>query len=67
MRTKIEIGEKLMHQAMRSSGTRTKKAAVETALRLLVKLHAQTSLRELRGTIDWAGDLEESRAGHVQK
>ncbi len=61
MRTNIEIDDKLMQQAMRASKTRTKKAAVEAALQLMVRLRAQESMRDLRGKIQWEGDLEESR------
>jgi Arc/MetJ family transcription regulator len=67
MRTNIEIDDRLMKQAMKSSGARTKKAAVESGLRLLVKLRAQTGIRKLRGKIQWEGDLEESRQGRIAK
>ncbi len=61
MRTNIEIDDKLMQQAMLASGARTKKETVEAALQLLVKLRAQESVRDLRGTMQWEGNLEESR------
>jgi len=61
MRTNIEIDDKLMQDAMRSSGTTTKKAAVEAALKLLVKTRAQANFRRLRGKVQWEGDLERSR------
>ena len=35
MRTNIEIDDRLMRQAMKISGARTKKATVEAALKLL--------------------------------
>ena len=41
MRTNIEIDDKLMKQAMKSSGAQTKKAAVEQALQLLVRVKKQ--------------------------
>lgn len=41
MRTNIEIDDKLMKQAMRATGARTKKAAVETSLRKLLDVHAR--------------------------
>ena len=66
MRTNIEIDDELMQQAMRSIGARTKKAVVETALRLLVKTHAQTGIRRLRGKVQWHGDLNKSRQGRVR-
>jgi Arc/MetJ family transcription regulator len=61
MRTNIEIDDKLMQQAMRGSGAKTKKAVVDTALRTLVRLQGQASIRKLRGKIHWEGNLEESR------
>lgn len=66
MRTNIEIDDQLIKRAMRSSGTTTKKAAVEAGLQLLVKTHAQTGIRRLRGKIQWEGDLERSRRGVVE-
>lgn len=65
MRTNIEIDDGLMREAMRSSGKRTKRAAVEAGLRLLVQTRAQGKIRRLRGKIRWRGDLEASRLGHV--
>lgn len=67
MRTNIDIDDELMRQAMRRSGARTKKAAVEAGLRLLVKTHAQTAIRRLRGKVRWEGNLDESRLGRVQE
>jgi len=63
MRTNIEIDDKLMAQAMRATGAPTKKAAVEEALRMLVRTKSQASIRKLRGTAKWEGNLEESRQG----
>lgn len=67
MRTNIEIDDQLVSRAMRSSGARTKKAVVEAGLRLLVKTHSQTAVRQLRGKVRWDGDLNESRQGRIQK
>ncbi|MEQ1897496.1 MAG: type II toxin-antitoxin system VapB family antitoxin [Vicinamibacterales bacterium] len=61
MRTNIEIDDKLMRQAMRSSGVSTKRAAVEEGLRLLIQTRGQASLRRLRGQVAWKGDLHRSR------
>ncbi len=61
MRTNIEIDDNLMRQAMPSGRTRTKRAAVEAGLRLLVQTRAQSSVRRLRGKIEWDGDLHRSR------
>ena len=67
MRTNIEIDDRLMRQAMRSSGARTKRATVEEALRLLIQTRGQASIRRLRGKVAWEGDLETSRLDRVAK
>jgi Arc/MetJ family transcription regulator len=55
MRTNIDIDDKLMKQAMKATGTTTKKAAVEASLRLSVQLKAQEGIRKLRGKVAWRG------------
>jgi len=65
MRTNIDIDDRLMRQAMRSSGARTKRAAVEQGLRLLIQTRSQKSIRQLRGKVAWEGDLETSRQGRI--
>ncbi len=45
MRTNIVIDDELMEQAMRVSGAATKREAVESALRLLVRLKQQERIR----------------------
>jgi Arc/MetJ family transcription regulator len=67
MRTNIEIDDRLMREAMRRSGTRTKRAAVEAGLRLLAKTHAQGSIRRLRGKVAWEGNLQQSRLTRVRE
>ncbi|HLY78206.1 MAG TPA: type II toxin-antitoxin system VapB family antitoxin [Caulobacteraceae bacterium] len=65
MRTNIDIDDDLLAEAMAASGARTKRAAVEEGLRLLVRLHDQvTALAELRG-LGWEGDLDEMREGRL--
>ncbi len=63
MRTNIEIDDDLMRKAMRSSGSRTKRATVESGLRLLIQTHAQAGVRRLRGKVQWRGNLHSSRLG----
>jgi Arc/MetJ family transcription regulator len=65
VRTNIDIDDRLMRQAMRSSGARTKRAAVEAGLRLLAETHAQGSIRRLQGKVVWEGDLHQSRLTRV--
>jgi Arc/MetJ family transcription regulator len=67
MRTNIDIDDRLMRQAMRSSGARTKRAVVEEGLRLLIQTKGQASIRRLRGKVAWRGDLNASRLERVAK
>jgi Arc/MetJ family transcription regulator len=61
MRTNIEIDDALMAEAMAASGAKTKREAVETALRQLVRVRQQLrAWDELRGT-GWDGDLDDMR------
>jgi Arc/MetJ family transcription regulator len=61
MRTNIEIEDALLSQAMTLSPRTTKKAVVEEALILVVKLFRQKqALRKLRG-LGWEGDLDAMR------
>jgi Arc/MetJ family transcription regulator len=61
MRTNIAIDDDLMKAAMEATGLTTKRAVVEEALRRLVVIRGQGSLRELRGAITWEGNLDELR------
>jgi Arc/MetJ family transcription regulator len=67
MRTNIDIDDRLMRQAMLSSGARTKRAVVEQALRLLVQTKGQSTIRRLRGKIAWEGDLDASRVERLAR
>ena len=63
MRTNIHIDDSLMSDAQRLSGAKTKKEAVEQGLKLLVQMHQQQNIRQLRGKLQWDGDLEQMRQG----
>ncbi|PYU02667.1 MAG: DUF2191 domain-containing protein [Acidobacteria bacterium] len=67
MRTNIDIDDRLMQQAMRCSRSRTKRAAVEAGLRLLIQTRGQTSIRRLRGKVRWDGNLNKSRLGRLSE
>jgi Arc/MetJ family transcription regulator len=61
MRTNIEIDDKLMADTLRATGLRTKREAVELALRTLLRLRRQGEAKRLRGKLDWQGDLDAMR------
>ena len=61
MRTNIVIDDELMERALRATGLKTKRAVVDTALRLLVRLEHQEQIRAARGRLPWEGDLAAGR------
>ena len=61
MRTNIIIDDSLMSKAMIASGSKTKKATIEEALKLLLKIYKQKSIKKLRGKLKWEGNLDEMR------
>lgn len=61
MRTNIEIDDKLMKDALKATGAKTKREAVELGLKTLILLRAQERARELKGKISWEGDLNTMR------
>ena len=61
MRTNIVIDDKLMRDTLRATGLKSKRAAVEAALRTLLRLSKQGEIRRLRGKLDWQGDLNAMR------
>lgn len=61
MRTNIVIDDALMQAAMKESGARTKREAVELGLRTLVRLRRQRAVKRFRGKLGWSGDLEAMR------
>jgi Arc/MetJ family transcription regulator len=61
MRTNIEIDDKLMAEAMKAGGFKTKRETVDAALRRFNQMEAQKEILKLRGKIKWIGDLDEMR------
>jgi Arc/MetJ family transcription regulator len=63
VRTNIEIDDDLLADAMGAAGSTIKRATVDEALRIVVRLFRQKkAIDELRG-IGWEGDLDAMREG----
>jgi Arc/MetJ family transcription regulator len=62
MRTNIVIDDDLMDDAIRLTGAKSKKEAVELGLKTLIRLKKQEKIREFRGKLSWEGDLDELRS-----
>lgn len=61
MRTNVVIDDQLMKEALELSGLRTKKAAIEAGLRLLVQFSRQVKVKNFRGKLKWVGNLDKMR------
>ena len=61
MRTNIDIDDRLLRKAMKVGRTRTKRAAVDDALREYVRVRdLRRAFERVRGT-GWQGDLNRMR------
>ena len=61
VRTNIVIDDKLMRDALRTTGLKTKREAVELGLKALIQLKRQETLKGLRGRLKWQDDLGRMR------
>lgn len=62
VRTNIDLDDGLVARAMAATGQRTKKGAIEEALRRLVRAYEQRqAIEDMRG-LGWEGDLGAMRA-----
>ena len=60
-KTTVVIDEKLLEEAVRASGVKTKREAIEAGLRELVRSHSRQALRDELGTYDLDLSLKELR------
>jgi len=61
MRTNIDIDDKLMKDAMKWTGLKSKKEIVNTALEEFIKFHKRQSMKKLQGKVEWIGNLDKMR------
>ncbi len=61
MRTNIVIDDKLMSAALKATGAKTQREAVELGLQILVRMKKQETIKGYRGKLKWHGDLETMR------
>ncbi len=66
MRCSIEIDDALMAEALKATGLKTKREAVDLALRTLVRLRRQEEFRRFRDKLTWDGDLDDMRTDHAR-
>lgn len=61
MRTNVVLDDDLIRTALKLSGFKTKRKAIEEGLRLLVQLNLQRNVRSFRGKLKWVGNLSRMR------
>ncbi|MBN2640278.1 MAG: type II toxin-antitoxin system VapB family antitoxin [Victivallales bacterium] len=61
MRTNVVIDDELMDVALKASGLKTKKDAIEEGLKLLIQVKGQRKIKDYRGQLKWIGNLDEMR------
>ncbi len=62
-RTNIVLDEELVDKCLKATGIKTQKALIDHALRELLRREKQTKLLELKGNVNWSGNLDEWRKG----
>ena len=67
MRTNIVLDEALVEKAQELTGIKTKRAVVDEALRMLIRLHEQAEVRQLRGQLRWEGDIDAARLARISE
>jgi Arc/MetJ family transcription regulator len=61
MRTNVEIDDDLMRDALRLTGLKTKRAAIEEGLKMLVRVKRQLKILELGGKVEFWDDVIRDR------
>ncbi len=65
-RTNIVIDDRLVQQAMKLTGAKTKREAIDIALRRLVdRASVHHALLRLRGKLKWEGDIDAWRRNRI--
>ena len=62
MRTNIVIDDLLMTNALKLTGLKSKREAVELGLETLIRIKKQEQIRQHRGKLHWEGDLNQQRS-----
>lgn len=62
MRTRIEIDDVILNEALILTNSKTKKEVVEVALRALIDKIKRQQMLMFKGKINWEGNLDELRS-----
>ena len=64
-RTTIDIDDKLVQEGLKITHLKTKKELVHYALEELLKKEKRKRIMELKGKVQWEGNLRQMRTGRV--
>jgi Arc/MetJ family transcription regulator len=62
MTEQIVVESEILTEALKLTNSSDKRAVVNEALKVLIQMRRQQSIRELRGRLNWDGDLEAMRS-----
>ena len=62
-RTNVVLDDSLIEECTKATGIKTQKALIDHALRELLRHENQIKILELKGNINWDGNLDEWRKG----
>ena len=63
VRTNVVLNRDLVERGLEATGLKTRRALIDHALRELLRHRDQRRILELKGQIEWTGDLDEMRRG----
>jgi Arc/MetJ family transcription regulator len=61
MKTNVEVDDVLVTDALKATGLSAQQEVVELALKLLIQMKNQESIRAWRGNLTWEGNLDQMR------
>lgn len=60
-RTNVVLDDNLVEDCIKATGIKTRKALIDHALKELLRHEKQTKILDLKGNINWEGNLDEWR------
>jgi Arc/MetJ family transcription regulator len=62
-RTNVVLDDKLVEECRKATGIKTRRALIDHALHELLRREHQKKILELKGAVQWEGDLKAWREG----
>ena len=64
-RTNVVLDDELVAKCLKATGMATRRALIDHALRELLRHEQQKKILELKGTVEWEGDLAAWRSARM--